>query len=186
MKRLIALLVALFFVVPGYAQLKEKGFFVEMDGAYGRYEKYSYSQSFMVIGPSLGYKINPRWSVGAKMLFETAGFNYATFGIYSQYYYWNRSRFGAFIDFQASCGWSRTGIDTDNSGKGADGVFGEVGFALGASYALSDHFAILLRYPYIGYNSGYFERDYGATAHVGDFIVDGNWKRLQLGVRYLF
>ena len=70
MKRLIALLVGLSFVVPGYAQLKEKGFFVEMDGAYGHYEKYSYSQSFMVIGPSLGYKINPRWSVGAKMLFE--------------------------------------------------------------------------------------------------------------------
>lgn len=82
MKRLIALLVGLSFVVPGYAQLKEKGFFVEMDGAYGHYEKYSYSQSFMVIGPSLGYKINPRWSVGTKMLFETAGFNYATFGIY--------------------------------------------------------------------------------------------------------
>ena len=164
------------------AQLKEKGFFVEMEGAYGHYNRpYSSSESFAVLGPSLGYKINSQWSVGAKSLFETGGFKYATVGLYSQYHYWNRSRFNAFVEFQASIAWSRTGID-----GGGDNAFGEVGFALGASYAISEHWSILLRYPYIGYNSGYTERDYGATAHAGDFIIDANWKRLQFGVQFMF
>ena len=60
----------------------------------------------------------------------------------------------------------------------------EGGINPGASYSLNNHFSILLKYLFIGFNGE--DRKSGAMIKSKNFIIDANWRRLQLGLQYIF
>ena len=61
----------------------------------------------------------------------------------------------------------------------------EGGINPGASYALNNHFSILLKYLFIGFN-GEDRKKRSHDKNPKNFIIDANWRRLQLGLQYIF
>ena len=97
---------------------------------------------------------------------------------YAQYHYWCKTRLGLFGELQATYA-SSTNLTPSNE-------HGEVGLTLGGTFALTDRLGLILHYGYIGYSGDHYGRDQGACWNGGDFIVDVDWRRLLLGVQFIF
>lgn len=161
------------------AQQKEKGFFIEMNAGYGQNKGIHKDKGYAILAPSAGYKFNGRWLTGVKLQFETGTTGYKTMMVYAQYHFLKMSRFGLFGEVQVAYS-SSDGVDGGLNGHA------DAGFTLGASYALSKCFSLLMRYPYIGYSGDHYGRDQGASLYGGDFVIDANLRRLQVGLQFTF
>lgn len=178
MRTFIITLICLFSVLTTQAQLKDKGFFIEASAGYGQYKWNASTDRFAMIAPSIGYKFNPKWTAGMKMQIETASPNFLSLTGYAQYHYWCKRRLSLFGEFQATYA-SSTNLTPSNE-------HGEVGLALGGTFALTNRLGLILHYGYIGYSGDHYGRDQGACWNEGDFIVDADWRRLLFGVQFIF
>ena len=174
-------------IATATAQTKEKGFFVEMNGGYGEVKTAFVSSTvenpllfhlgyarYAVLTPSIGYQINRHWAAGFKIQFESImeDEKRTTYTPYMRYNFLHPVKFNIFMDMQVSA--------IRHLGKNDV----EGGINPGASYALNNHFSILLKYLFIGFNGE--DRKSGVMIKSKNFIIDANWRRLQLGLQYIF
>ncbi|MDE6215400.1 outer membrane beta-barrel protein [Bacteroides sp.] len=180
MRTFITLLLFLGSCLLASAQTKERGLFIELNGGYGQIEKFDNTHDgYGFWAPAIGYQFNSRWAAGIKTRFELgADYNFNTFGAYGQYAFWQKNRIKLFGEAAATlsvCG----GLD------GGDNSYSEAGLSVGAAYSLGGHCNLLLRYLHIGYSDAYhLNEDFCLGG--GKFVVDGNLKRLQVGVQWIF
>ena len=180
MRTFITLLLFLGSCLLASAQTKERGLFIELNGGYGQIEKFDNTHDgYGFLAPAIGYQFNSRWAAGIKTRFELgADYNFNTFGAYGQYAFWQKNRIKLFGEAAATlsvCG----GLD------GGDNSYSEAGLSVGAAYSLGGHCNLLLRYLHIGYSDAYhLNEDFCLGG--GKFVVDGNLKRLQVGVQWIF
>lgn len=181
MKKFFLCMFSVLVVFTACAQTKDFGFFLEMNGGYGevKHQKvFGYKHDgFLFLTPALGYQFNNNWAAGLRVSFEMAGDKYSTCEIYGQYGFLRLKRLKIFGEALVS--FSVKDVD------GGDDNYIEAGFSLGVSYALGRHWSLLLRYPYIGYSDGYHRHD-GFCLGDGKFLIDGNLRRLQMGVQIIF
>lgn len=180
MKTIITSLLLLVSCLLASAQTKENGLFVEMNGGYGRIEYYYIKthDGYGFLSPAIGYQFNSRWAAGLRTRFELAADKFKTFGVYGQYSFWQMNRIKLYGEAAATV--SRSGII-----DGGDNRYSEAGLSVGAAYSLSKHCNILLRYLHIGYSDAE-HRNEDFCLGDGKFIVDGNLKRLQIGIQWIF
>lgn len=180
MKKVLFLSLFFFSALLASAQTKERGLFIELNGGHGQIEKFDNTHDgYGFLAPAIGYQFNSRWAAGIKTRFELgADHNYSTFGAYGQYAFWQKNRIKLFGEAAATlsvCG----GLD------GGDNNYSEAGLSVGAAYSLGNHCNLLLRYLHIGYSDAYhLNEDFCLGG--GKFVVDGNLKRLQVGVQWIF
>lgn len=181
MRTLITILVFLGSCLLASAQTKERGLFIELNGGYGQRESplNMPSDGYGFLAPVIGYQFNSRWAAGIKTNFElTSDENFSTIGAYGQYSFWQKNRVKLFGEAAATQSWS-SGMEGGNI------HYTEAGLSVGAAYSLGGHCNLLLRYLHIGYSDAYHRNEYFCLGG-GKFIVDGNLKRLQVGVQWIF
>ena len=160
------------------AQTKERGLFIEFNGGYGQTERYDNTHDgYAFLSPSIGYQFNSRWAAGIKTRFELAADKFKTIGAYGQYVFWQKNRVKLFGEAAAT-------VSACNMDGGDDNYF-EAGLSAGAAYSLGSHCNLLLRYLHVGYSDAYHRNDDFCLGD-GKFIVDGNLKRLQVGIQWIF
>lgn len=67
---------------------------------------------------------------------------------------------------------------------GAQSGYGEIGLSLGVTYSIGKHVRLVGHYLFVGYSGD--EDESGARMQKGNFALDANVCRLQLGAQYLF
>jgi hypothetical protein len=185
MKKMFFLIAAWLFCMPlvSRAQADDgKGMFVELNIGHAHTYYHDDDGVYTILSPRLGYQFNDRWSAGIKYIGEINNdLQYHTGGIYAQYNFWQKNRFKTFVEGAFTLGVAEEGLDGGND----DGTDLEAGFSFGASYTLSNHFNLLLRYLYVGFSHSVRVHQ---KACWGDhnFILDANLSRLQIGVQYIF
>lgn len=150
----------------------EKGFFAEVDAGYSNL----YNEKFAVISPSVGYQFNKRFLAGMRVGFETRRYGYTVYTPFVRYNYLPMARCKLFAEAQANIAQREV--------EGGQASYSEIGLALGASLSLSRHIKMVGRYLFIGYS----ERDARKAPYMGngDFLLDANVTRLQLGLQVIF
>lgn len=181
-KLIIAALCALFTVTGLHAQIKDKGFFIEMNAAYG--QQYididggiAEREGYAILMPAIGYQFNSHWVAGFRMKFDTRDFNFTTYSPYVQCNFLQWKKLKVFAEGQLALSYPKDDEWNDN--------YTEVGVSFGASYALCKHVNFMLRYLYIGYSTDPY-RDEGAYLGNGRLVLDANTRRLQLGIQIAF
>lgn len=173
-KRVATCLLACLLPFVAHAQQNaQKGFFAELTAAYSNI---GYHNNFAVISPSVGYQFNDRWLAGMRVGFETRDYAYVICTPFVRFNYLSKPKWALFTEAQANI--ANRDIDGSQSG------YSEIGLSLGASYTLSRHVKLVGRYLFIGYSER--EERKNAYAGNGDFLLDANVGRLQLGVQVLF
>lgn len=179
MRTLITSLFLLSSCLLAFAQTKECGLFIELNGGYGQTERYDNTHDgYAFLSPAIGYQFNSRWAAGIKTRFELAADKFKTFGAYGQYAFWQTNRIKLFGEAAAT-------VSVCSGKDGGNDNYSEAGLSVGAAYSLGRHCNILLRYLHIGYSDAY-HRNEDFCLGDGRFIVDGNLKRLQIGVQWIF
>lgn len=90
---MITIVCALLVAPNLHTQIKEKGFFIEMNAVYGQHGKKDINvegirqgwEDYAILIPAIGYQFNSRWVAGFKMKFDTRDFNFTTYSPYVQY-----------------------------------------------------------------------------------------------------
>lgn len=170
-----AIFVTAFLLLAGTAagaQNKEKGFFVEAGVSYASTE----NENFVIIAPAAGYQFNSYLAGGVKIGFETRTYPYTIYTPFLRYSFFRKSRLKLFTEAQFN-------IATRNVDGGQSG-YSEIGLSLGATYSIRKHVRLVGRYLFVGYSGDNDESD--ARMRKGNFALDANVCRLQLGVQYLF
>ncbi|VFB12896.1 Uncharacterised protein [Bacteroides heparinolyticus] len=171
--KIVLLLLATLFSFASHAQRNmQKGLFVELTAGYSNLD----DEHFTVISPSIGYQFNKHWLAGMRIGFETRNHAFTIYTPYVRYNYLSMSKWELFAEAQ-------TNIATREI-EGGQGGYGEIGIGLGASYTLTRNIKVIGRYLFIGYSS----RDARKQVYAGngDFLLDANITRLQLGAQVRF
>lgn len=185
MKKIISIVIALLCVGRIAAQSEDKGIFVELNVGHGHDNPGHAGKSYAILTPALGYRFAGNWSVGARVQCEI-GEGYTTLGAFAQYRFLNRPRFDMFTEGVAAY-TVMSGYDNALPPGSVNTSYTqmEAGFTFGVSYALTERLRVQARYLYIGYDDVPYGRG-GACWGDGKFIVDANWRRLQVGLQYMF
>lgn len=177
-RKIITLLLSIMYIISSHAQdPNERGIFAEMNAGYGTVKYHKNTEGYFAITPSLGYQFNEHWSIGGKVSFETAAEKNISAGVYGQYYFNTTNRFKLFTEAQLTEFFHET--------DGGDSSYTEIGLSFGVSYAIQSNLNLILRYGYIGF-SGNHHRDEGFAFVEDKFLIDGNLRRLHIGIRYCF
>lgn len=185
-RQLLTLLFVLGITLPIQlqAQVKDKGFFVEGSFAYADEEQFSggkHYENYFIIKPAVGYQFNSKWNVGFKLEFQCGrkeGRRYRGIIPFVRYNFCNLGKFHLFSEAKTSIyGKWKTMLGEDKS-------YLEAGLSLGASLPLNRHLKVICQYLHIGYSEQYQKS--GAFIHSGDWGIDANIKRLQLGLNWTF
>lgn len=191
-------LLSLLVCLPASAQNKEKGVFVEMNFGYcesrvlvsgGNPGESLPYEHYMIYTPAVGYQINNRWAVGLKAQFERKSYKfenqYNAMSIYGQYRFFNRKWLKLFVEGSISHGF----VDKDQSIL-YPRDYTEAGFNLGVAVPIYRGLSFMARYLHVGYSDvePVFRRDFEGSAYWGDgnWVVDGNLRRLSIGLQYRF
>jgi hypothetical protein len=163
------------------AQEKEKGFFVEGSIALvDEHAKNDY-ENFLIIKPTIGYSINPKWDLGLRMEIQSGAEDVHTvYGTFVRYSFCN---FGK-IRFFGEGKFNIFARKKQGIGEGVNNGYTEAGFSLGAYLPLNNNFKLVAQYLHIGYSGQ--ETKNGAFLHNGDWGIDANLKRLSIGINYTF
>lgn len=103
MKKVLLLSLFFFSALLTSAQTKERGFFIELNGGFGKIDKFYKHDEYGFLAPSIGYQFNNRWAAGIKTRFDlSADYNYSTFGPYGQYAFWQKNRIKLFGEAAAT------------------------------------------------------------------------------------
>lgn len=167
--------------------------FIEFGVSYSRYNKYVSSflketkyEGSTMLTPMIGYKFHPRWSAGVGVTFsvgEDRLYNPMP-SLFVSYDFVKIRNFSVFAQLQGTYGTDRYDYD-GGTPKYTD--MWECGMRFGASYRISDHFSVNLRYLFIGYSRrASSDRYRGGVVGDNDFIMDAGLRPLQLSVRYTF
>lgn len=170
-----AIFVTTFLLLVGMAagaQNKEQGFFVEAGVSYASTE----NENFVTIAPAVGYQFNSYLAGGMKVGFETRTYPYTIYTPFFRYSFFRKSRLKLFTEAQFNIATR----DVD----GGQSSYGEIGLSLGATYSIGKHVRLVGHYLFVGYSGD--EDESGARMQKGNFALDANVCRLQLGVQYLF
>lgn len=139
---------------------------------------------FAQFSPSIGLEITDRWTVGLRATFQTNNSythtHYNIVTLYGQYSFINKGRWKVFVEGKGSY---YQFVRTDG---GSDDL-GEIGFSLGARFAINHHFSLIAHYVYTGVEvgNGRLSRPFGCIGD-GRVKLDFSPRRLQLGARYSF
>lgn len=166
---ILFLLVALF---SAEAQNKEKGFFVEAGVAYAD----TRHESFAILSPAVGYQFNSYLAAGAKVSFETRHYPYTIYTPFLRYSFFRKSNLKLFTEAQVNI--ATRDVDGGQSG------YSEAGLTLGATYSIGKHLRLVGHYLFVGYSDN--DDKSGARIGGGDFALDANIARFQLGAQVLF
>lgn len=173
MKKLILLLILFIASLSTVeAQTIDKGFFIEGNIAYGS----SHYKNYAIITPVAGYQFNSKWQAGMKVGFETGSLSYTIYTPFVRYNFVHINKLNLFTEAQ----FSYMSRDVD----GGQNTYSEAGLSFGLNYPISRHLKLVGHYLFVGY-SGKNGKE-GASLGGGDFILDANSRRLQLGVQFLF
>lgn len=164
------------------AQEKEKGFFVEGSISFGEDEKSSgRNEHYLMLKPTIGYQFSPKWDAGIKLEFQSGRSEGSTcFGIipYARYSFCELGKVRLFGEAKASR------YNKKYSWMGEDNDYIEAGLSLGAYFPLNKHFKFVCQYLHIGYSERFKEE--GASIHSGNWGIDTDFKRLSLGINFIF
>jgi len=176
-------------------------FFVEMTGGVGTYYAGKFANHTGVYdinktstygqwSPSVGMDINNRWSVGARVTFQTGGETYKAnghilytmpkynvFTLYGQYSFLKLNRWDVFVEGKGSYYHEREYAENT----------GEIGFSFGTKFKVTNHLSAVLHYIYTGVEVGDESLNH-PDGCIGDgrFTLDFSPRRLQIGLRYTF
>jgi hypothetical protein len=182
----IIVLCAILGVCTTKAQTKESGVFVELGVGYGHQDESARNNGnnlpatkYGIIEPRIGYKINPKWSVGGMCKFETADDTYNSYGAFVNYSFITASKFSVYVELQADY---NKFINNDIIGGSAKN-YCEVGATLGATYSLSKHLNLFARGLYVGYSSS--PRSFEGGLGNGYFKLSAASDRLRIGVQFI-
>lgn len=177
-QKIITLLLCTMCIISSHAQgSNERGIFAEINAGYGTVKYHRNTEGFFAITPSLGYRFNKHWTIGGKVSIETAAEKNVAVGVYGQYYFNTTKRLIFFTEAQLT--------EFLQDVEGGDSTFTEAGLSFGASYAIHSNLNLIFRYGYIGF-SGNHHRDEGFAFVKKNFLIDGNLRRLHVGLRYCF
>ena len=177
-QKIITLLLCAICTINLHAQdSNECGIFAEINTGYGTVKYRKNTEGYFAITPSLGYQFNDHWAIGGKVSIETAAEKNVAVGLYGQYYFNTTERLKFFTEAQLT----EFLQDVD----GGDSTFTEAGLSFGASYAIQPNLNLILRYGYIGFSENH-HRNEGFAFIENKFLIDGNLRRLHLGLRYYF
>lgn len=166
------------------AQVKERGFFIEMNAGYGANDKW---QDYAVLTPGVGYQFNKYCALGVKMSFETG--DWPSHKIYTPFFrcnYLTIHRFQLFGELQANFARVK---DFSSYPVGVPIEFisdyDEVGITLGATFSITSHLRVKGEYLFLGWSN---EDENGLTSEreKEGFIADGHVRRFQLGLQVIF
>lgn len=166
------LAILLLLCLSAEAQKKEKGFFVEAGVSYAHAE----NENFAIITPAVGYQFNTYLTAGAKVSFETRNYPYTIYTPFLRYSFFRKSNLKLFTEAQFNI--ATRDVDGGQSG------YSEIGLSLGATYSIRKHVRLVGRYLFVGYSEDNDES--GARMRKGNFVLDANVCRLELGAQYLF
>ncbi len=139
--------------------------------------------------PSVGLEINDRWSVGARMTFQTGDKysqaegttfitqKYTVTTLYGQYSFLNLNRWSVFVEGKGSY---YHGIEYHTNTS-------EIGLSLGAKFNITGHLSAILHYVYTGVEIGDLTLSHpDGCIGGGRYTLDFSPRRLQIGLRYKF
>ena len=202
-KRII-LIIAIFFAAfqPNYAQMKDKGFFVQAFVGMGDWNRKIYFTGesryryYALATPGIGYRFSKRWSAGFDIKFPI-GINreYDVIPtLFAEYDFISLRRLkitagacGSYGDFSGTIDCNPFN-DIPNCSSWSKLNLWEVGIYFGASYNLSSKLALMVRYACIGYydTTPFHFEDTNGFLHSGHFMADFSLRRLQIGARFTF
>jgi len=178
----IILLMAVLLPSSMQAQEKEKGFFMEGSIAYAYERKFwGPTESYLNITPTIGYQFNPKWNLGLKMELQCgreSDYKYIGFIPFARYNFCKLGKVSLFTEAKMNLyDKYQTMLEEDDS-------YVEAGFSLGAYLPLNRHLKIICQYLHVGYSEQY--KKGGAFINSGDWGIDANIKRLNLGLNWTF
>ena len=185
-RQLLTLLFVLGITLPIQlqAQVKEKGFFVEGSFAYADEHNQRGYENYFIIKPTIGYQFNSKWSLGFKMDIqcgvEVKSQQYLGYTPFVRYNFCHIGNVYLFGEGKFSAFKRRENL----VGVGIANGYKEAGISLGAYLPLNNHLKVVCQYLHIGYSEQ--ELKSGAFIHSGDWGIDANIKRLQLGLNWTF
>jgi hypothetical protein len=183
MKKIVLVMVVMLATVSASAQVYIGGglglLSKEVDQLVSATQTVSTKTTEIKILPEVGYEVNERWSVGTVIGWEHSKTGHISEDVYkiapyARYNFLHSERMNLFVDGGVGYANSKeTGVDHMN--------LWEVGFKPGISVRLCEHFMLVAKYGFLGYQevnqSGYKAKEYGL-----DFDTD----ELTFGFHYIF
>ena len=134
------------------------------------------------LAPSVGYELSEKWAIGAEVAYEfvKAGANVQTMEIapYARWSYFNNKAVRLFVDMGFGVGVVKPeDVDGETSWN--------IGARPGIAVKLNDHFSLLAKVGFLGYDQGgaFGEAGWQKTKRFG-FDLDG--ENLTFGIEYTF
>lgn len=190
--------------VSAFSQEKN-GVFVEFSGGFSNERDIKYYHHPAIITPGVGYKINDKWAVGLRASFEL-GRELGETGVFDKdtKVYNEKNRYYFFTPYarfsfakvgpvrfftEGSVSWVKHSWVNDwqpsapswfdKSGNGF-----EAGMNIGVSCEIFKHLDVFARGFFVGYSNTGVTHE-GAVAGNGRFILDANWRRAAIGLRFV-
>lgn len=178
-------LLILLMLSPNMLSAQQKnGFYADFSAGFSNERENEHTVQFT---PGLGYKFSERWAGGLRATLQTGDRRYNNFVAYARYSFANTAKLSIYTEAMLNWCVEFDSNDYDNLyGNGADDSDNfEGGLTFGACYNFTQHFGVFVNAFYIGYSNTPIANE-GAVIGNGRFIVDANWRRAALGVRFTF
>lgn len=170
----------LLFVLVAVAAISMNAQDVYMAGNVSMWRNDDANTTSFKIAPEIGYNLSEEWSIGSEFGYMYDYVNKSktnTFSVapYARYSYYNNGSVRLFLD--GGFGFSTTKVKGHDSENGY-----QIGLKPGIAVKLNDHFSVLAKVGFIGYND-----DYGTvSSRRHGFGFDLNGDDLSLGIHYAF
>lgn len=198
-KKLLFILVLLCTSCAVAFSQEKNGVFVEFSGGFSNERDIEYYHHPAILTPGIGYKINDKWAVGMRASFEL-GNDWVTekeaYNEENRYYFFTPYARFSFVKVgpvrfftEGSVSWVKHSWVNDwqpsapswfdKSGNGF-----EAGMNIGVSCEIFKHLDVFARGFFVGYSNTGVTHE-GAVAGNGRFILDANWRRAAIGLRFV-
>ncbi len=178
---------------------EKNGIFVEFSGGFSNERNIEYYHHPAILTPGIGYKFNEKWAVGIRASFELGnnglnGDNYDNaenrYCFFTPYARFSFVKIGPVRFFtEGAVSWVKHSYDLDwqpnapswfdTSGNGF-----EAGLNIGVSCEIFKHLDVFARGFFLGYSNTGVTHE-GAVVGNGRFVLDANWRRAAIGLRFV-
>ena len=137
-------------------------------------------QTAFTIAPGLGYEFNEKWAAGGELKFGMITDTYTQFAIapYARWSFFHSDRVKLFLDM--GFGFQVTDFDKAYD-RDDDSITGfQIGVKPGIAFKLNDHFSVLAKVGFLGYDNQYSDLDGEGLG----LLVNG--ENLSFGIEYTF
>lgn len=178
---------------------EKNGIFVEFSAGFSNERDIKYYHHPAILTPGIGYKINDKWAVGMRASFEL-GKDWVTdkeaYNEKNRYYFFTPyarfsfAKVGPVRFFtEGAVSWVKHSYVNDwqphapswfdFSGNGF-----EAGLNIGVSCEIFKHLDVFARGFFVGYSKTGVTHE-GAVVGNGRFVLDANWRRAAIGLRFV-